>query len=393
MSSFLITFKPATENAKQGWPLAELQRVVARVNASGSAVEPWRFHNRKEAHIGDRAFLLLQGKQGPAIIGYGRVAGTAERRQGQWQTPVRFERLVDPSRNVLANRSDLPNAAGAEKLWRTQSSGVRIPNSVADALEHSVVGRVAKPISTGSETNPDWTRDELIVALDVYLRHRTSPPGKDSNEILDLSETLQRLGQKLFPSESRGVTFRNPNGVYMKLMNFRRLDPSYTSEGKKGLARGAKGEVDVWNEYASDAAHCYEVAIAIRAGIDDAEADAENVTVYGDPDFQEAPEGRLLTREHISRERNRKLIEKKREDVLKREGRLTCEACGFDFGVRYGERGEGFIECHHLKPVSSLMDGDKTNLRDLALVCSNCHRVIHRRRPWLSLDELKNLLR
>jgi 5-methylcytosine-specific restriction protein A len=71
---------------------------------------------------------------------------------------------------------------------------------------------------------------------------------------------------------------------------------------------------------------------------------------------------------------------------------LTCEACGFDFFKRYGERGGGYIECHHRIPLSE-SGPTQTRLKDLALVCSNCHRMIHRRtNDWLSLEELKALL-
>jgi len=108
--------------------------------------------------------------------------------------------------------------------------------------------------------------------------------------------------------------------------------------------------------------------------------------------IQEAPEGRLLTHLHIARERNRKLVETKRKQAMKINGRLTCEACGFDFAIVYGERGEGFIECHHTKPVATLVEGHTTHVDDLALVCANCHRVIHRDKKWLSIAELKAVL-
>jgi len=58
-------------------------------------------------------------------------------------------------------------------------------------------------------------------------------------------------------------------------------------------------------------------------------------------------------------------------------------------GRRYGNRGIGFIECHHTKPVSMLDGKSTTRIEDLALVCSNCHRMIHRTRPWMSVDELR----
>lgn len=66
--------------------------------------------------------------------------------------------------------------------------------------------------------NPPWSRDEHIVALDFYLKHAPSIPDKGSNEITQLSAELNRLHASI--SDERYDNFRNPNGVYMKLMNF-----------------------------------------------------------------------------------------------------------------------------------------------------------------------------
>jgi 5-methylcytosine-specific restriction protein A len=57
-------------------------------------------------------------------------------------------------------------------------------------------------------------------------------------------------------------------------------------------------------------------------------------------------------------------------------GRLECEVCGFDFFETYGERGNGFAECHHKLALSH--GTRSTYLRDLAVVCANCHRMFHR---------------
>ena len=99
-----------------------------------------------------------------------------------------------------------------------------------------------------------------------------------------------------------------------------------------------------------------------------------------------------MTRTHRYRERDKKLVARKKHRVLQEAGRLSCEVCEFNFTDAYGDRGDGFIECHHTKPVSELRDGEKTNINDLALVCSNCHRMIHRRKPWLSVAALSALL-
>ena len=90
---------------------------------------------------------------------------------------------------------------------------------------------------------------------------------------------------------------------------------------------------------------------------------------------RDLPEERLLARKHFAREWNRKLVESKRKQALKKHGKLTCEACDFDFAVFYGDRGSGFIECHHTKPVATLGEGHKTHINDLALVCANCLRI------------------
>ncbi|MHC5748782.1 MAG: HNH endonuclease, partial [Nostoc sp.] len=66
---------------------------------------------------------------------------------------------------------------------------------------------------------------------------------------------------------------------------------------------------------------------------------------------------------------------------------------GFNFLKTYGDIGADYIECHHTKPISELENYEKTNIKDLALVCANCHRMLHRKRPWLSIEQLKQLLK
>lgn len=61
------------------------------------------------------------------------------------------------------------------------------------------------------------------------------------------------------------------------------------------------------------------------------------------------------------------------------------------FEERYCDIGHDFIEAHHTRPVQDLQPGDKTKLPDLVLVCASCHRMIHRRRHWLSMDKLSEL--
>ena len=233
--------------------------------------------------------------------------------------------------------------------------------------------------------NPTWVRDELIVALDMYLRHAGNPPGKGSAEIADLSDTLNRLARYL--GITRADRFRNTNGVYMKLMNFRRFDPAFTDAGKVGLSRGGKADADVWNEFASDPGRCHEVADTIRSVLTGT-PEGETIGDFLTDDIEEAEEGRVITSMHRRYERSAAIVKAKKQRVLARFGLLACEACGFDFRERYGERGENFIECHHAVPVHALKTGQTTKIEDLRLLCSNCHRMVHAKRPWLSMEGL-----
>nr|WP_262924059.1 HNH endonuclease [Spirosoma liriopis] len=95
---------------------------------------------------------------------------------------------------------------------------------------------------------------------------------------------------------------------------------------------------------------------------------------------------------HKYRERNRKLVQKKKESVLKKEGHLACQVCGFRYDRVYGSLGNGYIECHHVRPVHLMKPDERTTLNDLALVCANCHRMLHRDLT-LSLEELKRKLK
>lgn len=106
----------------------------------------------------------------------------------------------------------------------------------------------------------------------------------------------------------------------------------------------------------------------------------------------EFPEGREVEKKHKLRERNQAAIRTAKELLKKKHGKLFCQVCGFDFYSKYGEIGRDFIEGHHTLPISELKGEVKTKVEDIALVCSNCHRMLHRKRPWLEMRALKKLI-
>lgn len=68
-----------------------------------------------------------------------------------------------------------------------------------------------------------------------------------------------------------------------------------------------------------------------------------------------------------------------------------CFVCDFDFQAIYGELGKEFIHVHHLKPISEM--GGEYRLdpeKDLRPVCPNCHAMLHRTVPALTIEDLKS---
>lgn len=238
------------------------------------------------------------------------------------------------------------------------------------------------PVKEKKTRNPKWTTDELILALDLYFEFPQARGNKSHKEVISLSETLN-----LLPIHDKSInTFRNPSGVGMKLSNFQAWDPDHTG---KGLKQGSKLEGVVWDKYAGNKEKLKLDANAIILNY----RELVGKTWYDEEEEYEASEGKILTRMHKVRERDSKIVRIKKESVLSKTGLLQCEACGFDFNKSYGVLGYGFAECHHDKPVSELDPGEKTQIDDLRIVCSNCHRMMHRAKPWLKVEDVKELLK
>jgi hypothetical protein len=104
-----------------------------------------------------------------------------------------------------------------------------------------------------------------------------------------------------------------------------------------------------------------------------------------------SPEGAKKLSLHWRIERSAELIRRRKHLAMQLHKRLACECCDFDFSEFYGPEGAGFIECHHIRPLHALTEATITTLEDLALVCSNCHRMLHRI-PECNLESLRKLI-
>jgi len=93
----------------------------------------------------------------------------------------------------------------------------------------------------------------------------------------------------------------------------------------------------------------------------------------------------------LEKVRNTALVREAKRLFKKKNGKLFCEICNFDFGKKYGNRGKDYIEAHHKTPISQIKGVVKLTINDLSMVCSNCHRMLHRP-PWITVNELREKL-
>ncbi len=83
---------------------------------------------------------------------------------------------------------------------------------------------------------------------------------------------------------------------------------------------------------------------------------------------------------------------KARQLCIKHYG-TTCIICGFNFEKKFGEHGKGFIHVHHLTPLADIGEHYEIDpIKDLRPVCPNCHSMLHRDEPPLTIEELKTML-
>lgn len=303
--------------------------------------------------------------------------------------PDSFER-ISSSRHF---REILIRLAGLEEAHVKKMTKVGMDEAVF-ALRQKLEAEAGGPIDFYQEDIfeqwreylPDWSRDELIIVLQLYFKHRASPPGKASATVMEISEFLRRMAELTGAKIDR--KFRNPNGIYLKMMNFRAIDPEYIFEGKVGMKSGAALDKIIWDEFFSRTDELDMAADSIRAIVTTPGLSSLIKGAKDTPD--EAQEGGIRYRWHKAYERSLPLAKKKRKAA---GASPVCEGCGFCYAQFYGDHGAGYIEVHHLQPVHRIQKDVKTRLEDLALLCANCHRMMHRKRDLnMTLAELRELV-
>lgn len=199
--------------------------------------------------------------------------------------------------------------------------------------------------------------------------------------VIALSQVL-----RAFPHHSmaaRKESFRNPDGVAFKLQNLRQVATG------KGLGNVSKMDKTVWEELGATPSKVEEIAALIKAGISTLQKVQEE-----EAEYEVFVEGRVVTEAHLRRERSAKLRSRLIEQ-RKKDDRLSCELCGrLPQGLNQAIS-DAIFEAHHIVPLAA-GEVRNTKLSDMALLCSCCHRLIHRaiasRGQWLGLLEAKKAI-
>jgi 5-methylcytosine-specific restriction protein A len=172
---------------------------------------------------------------------------------------------------------------------------------------------------------------------------------------------------------------------YVRLRFDRLLDPEAGLLRLESLRSGPTADVN-WSTQSSgillppDAARHVEAASAGHVG-STAELDEEIAALEG------AQRHRLVVHRHREQVPRARKLE---QALTANGGRLVCEVpgCGFDFFAVYGELGRRYAHVHHLLPLGSRERPSRTVLSHLAIVCANCHAMIHRGGKCRSLKNL-----
>ncbi len=137
---YLLTWNPAK------WPWDDLTECIQEVRTTGHHLDRWSCGRNRKIVEGDRLFLIRQGQEPRGIVGSGWAASgvfddwhwdEVKRAIGQraWYVEVDFDVLLDADHEPILRRTQLDHGVLARMHWDSQSSGVLIPEEVAQRLE------------------------------------------------------------------------------------------------------------------------------------------------------------------------------------------------------------------------------------------------------------------
>ena len=232
------------------------------------------------------------------------------------------------------------------------------------------------------QRNPNWSREETILALDLYLGLGRTVPPVTHPKVVALSSMLR--SNPSYAEQIKPPSFRSAASVAFKISNI------HSAAGGDGFENNSRMDRDLWSRLGRHPAKVRTLANNVRLAL--GKQDKQPITVEdAEPEFLE---GRRVTVLHRRMERDPKL----RARVLtarRASDRIRCDCCEVQPNTDLGDLGLAMFEVHHIDPIG-WSGARRTRLSDLAFLCANCHRLIHalmaERGDWVGVSALRGEL-
>lgn len=230
-----------------------------------------------------------------------------------------------------------------------------------------------------------YTYDEIVLVCEILMRNKWRSLSPTDPDVVALSKLLRAA--PIHPEADKDAKFRNEAGIARKSADIATRHDDYTGKPTKGN----RLDVIVLKAFLDDPAGMVRHAALVRSAIELGELKHPDLERVEEDEEPSATEGGVLAALQTRRERSPALRAKKIASAKRKGTPIACEICAFDFFTTYGVRGEDYVEVHHRTPLH-VTGRVTTKLADLIMLCANCHRMVHRRQPWLTIDELAVLL-
>ncbi|MGC2422759.1 MAG: HNH endonuclease [Nitrospirota bacterium] len=391
----------------------------------------WSCGNTKKIHKGDRLFMIRLGAEPKGIFASGAAISDSYQNERwsktRWWVDLKLDKIIDPDKNnnileirKLVNEvsTDYPSQG---QPWIFQRSGVEIPSDAATKLE-----KVWREYSSASNNPNYWLwmimEWEFPALWDIQLQNAVAAQHYPENwrgearniKLLQMIKEgdflIAGLGKYRFVGygEIKSAFGRTGPSLKFKVSDDRvldfkeRFDCNWTAIPRNSDPPFEKIQIDgagfVHGACVKQIPE--EVYVKLRerlnlAGAKRILSTSVRETANSDIEGQEAEDGKDLFEGGDPKQRLVNYYEREpalRNKAIEHHGTI-CKVCSFDFTATYGERGKGYIDVHHVVPISSLKKKTKVDpINHMTVLCPNCHRMIHRRKDEpLTVEQLKEI--
>ena len=375
------------------------------IRNGGSFIERWSCTNGNP-QIGDEVYLIKLGKPPRGLIGHGIVASKiyedahydpikAAKGKKVKFIDVKFDKLINYKQDTLVSQDELKSKC-SQQHWSPQNSGIEIKAEVLPMVRSLWNNLFEKDNTHNTQISLQQTDNYQLgefyswnlLQADVAIKKGDKSFFEHGGSAIPKEIKWFFECDRLKTSESKSILFDYQGKQYTgRIMN----DPldrcriywnTELSEAFQSYYHTGSTEYPLIR-FQRTAPDCYQIAF-LDGTLITATDDSPLETVF-------IPQKEGSKKEYYVSKYERNPVNRKNAILI--HG-TRCMACGFDFESFYGEAGRNFIEVHHIKPLSDI--GDEITIdpaRDLICVCSNCHRIIHKKKNGVyTLDEVRAMI-